>query len=79
MQSDRKAAVTFDCDFGAKLHNLLWILFPPKMNSSGLQSERVVAKAKKFSFTYFKMAFKYRPTYIYVKFIYPKVTSSTLS
>ena len=44
MQSELKAAVTFDCDFGAQLRNLLWKLFPPKMNSSGLQSGRVVAK-----------------------------------
>ena len=46
MQSELKAAVTFDCDFGAQLRNLLWKLFPPKMNSSGLQSGRVVAKVR---------------------------------
>ena len=69
MQSDLKAAVTFDCDFGAKLRNLLWILFPLKMNSIGLQSERVVAKGKNISFSYFKMAFKYRPSYIHHTYI----------
>ena len=71
MQSELKAAVTFDCDFGAKLRNLLWILFPLKMNSIGLQSERVVAKGKgkKISFSYFKMAFKYRPSYIHHTYI----------
>ena len=77
MQSDLKAAFTFDCDFGAKLGNLLWIIFPPKMNSSVLQSESVVAKAtvKKISIEYFKMAFEYRPTYIR----HSKVASSALS